>query len=198
MEKKSEETKQLLFDSAIEAFARKGYAGTSVTDILKATGLSKPTLYYYFQNKAGLFSAILDFAIDEPYRLMQEAVVGLETTREKLVALAAVLFHFCGTHQHVTRLALATVFAAPEEVPPDSLNPAKRRRNFELFLNVVRDGQKRGELDRKLDSTELAHGIFGSISHQIRTHITAPTTRLDAKRAQRVVDLFLNGATPRK
>lgn len=198
MERKTEETRQLLFDSAIEAFARKGYAGTSVTDILKATGLSKPTLYYYFQSKAGLFNAILDFAIDEPYRLMQEAVVGLATTQEKLAALAAVLFQFCGTHQHVTRLALATVFAAPEEVPSDSLNPAKRRRNFEFFLNMIREGQKRRELDSELDSTELAHGIFGSISHQIRTHITSPTGRLDDKRAERVVALFLNGARPRK
>jgi AcrR family transcriptional regulator len=48
MSKKPEAARQIILDSAIEAFARKGYAGTSILDILKLTGLSKPTLYYYF------------------------------------------------------------------------------------------------------------------------------------------------------
>lgn len=194
MEKKLQDARQVVLDSAIEAFARKGYAGTSVTDILKTTGLSKPTLYYYFESKAGLFRAILDFAFDEPYRLMRDAVAAASTTEEKLVGLASVLFRFCGTHQYITRLALATVFAAPEEIPPDSINPAKRRRNFEFVLGVIRDGQKGRDLDPSQDAKELAHGIYGSISHQIRVHLIAPTGRLDRKRAERVVALFLNGA----
>ncbi len=198
MTKKPEDARQRVLDSAIEAFARKGYAGTSITDILKATGLSKPTLYYYFENKAGLFRAILDFAFDEPYRLMTEGVAAKIGTAEKLVGIATVLFDFCGSHQHLTRLASATVFAAPEEIPPDSINPAKRRRNFEFVLGVVRDGQKRGELDANQDPVELTHGIYGSISHQIRMHLIAPTGRLDRKRAERIVALFLNGASPTK
>ena len=37
------DARQRVLDSAIEAFARKGYAGTSVRDIVTATGRSKPT-----------------------------------------------------------------------------------------------------------------------------------------------------------
>jgi AcrR family transcriptional regulator len=71
MPEESIPAREVVLESAIAAFARKGYAGTSVQDILQATHLSKPTLYYYFESKAGLFRAILDFAYDECFRLMQ-------------------------------------------------------------------------------------------------------------------------------
>ncbi|HAB17302.1 MAG TPA: TetR/AcrR family transcriptional regulator [Verrucomicrobiota bacterium] len=198
MQDKPVDARQAVLNSAIEAFARRGYAGTSVTDILEATGLSKPTLYYHFENKAGLFRAILDFAFDEPYRLMVDAAAAGLSTEQKLIGIATVLFEFCGTHQHLTRLALAAVFAAAEEIPPDSINPKKRRRNFEFVMGIISDGQKRGELDSSLDTAELTHGIYGSISHQIRMHLIAPTGRLDGELAQRVVALFLNGARRRR
>ena len=197
MRKKTEDARRAVLDSAIEAFARKGYAGTSILDILAATGLSKPTLYYHFESKAGLFRAILDFAFDEPYRLMTEAVGTCRDTEQKLIGVTTVLFEFCGTHQHLTRLALASSFAAAEEIPAGSINPAKRQRNFEFVRALIRDGQRRGELEAKRDTTELAHGIYGSISHQIRMHLIAPAGRLDRRRAERVVALFLDGARQR-
>ena len=51
-----------LLETAIDMFAEKGYAGTSVREIVHRAGVSKPVLYYYFQSKEGLFLAILDMA----------------------------------------------------------------------------------------------------------------------------------------
>src|SRR4051794_16703664 len=67
MQSKTLDAREAVLASAVNAFARRGYAGTSVQDILRATGLSKPTIYYYFKSKAGLFRAILAFAYDESY-----------------------------------------------------------------------------------------------------------------------------------
>ena len=187
-----------MLESAIAAFARKGYAGTSVQDILRATGLSKPTLYYYFKNKAGLFRSILDFAYDESFRLMNEAVTAPTCCEGRLVAVAAAFFEFAQKNQDLTRLVFATVFAAPEEIPPDSINLAKRRRNFEFVLGIVREAQKAGEIDSRYDVLELTHGIFGAISHRVRAHLLMPQGGLDRRRAKRVVSLFLNGARKRK
>jgi len=194
----TDDARQAILDSAIATFARKGYAGTSVQDVLQATGLSKPTLYYYFKSKAGLFQAILDFAYDESYRLMKEAVDAATDYESRLVAVAAALFDFAEHNQNLMRLVLATVFAAPEEIPPGSINLSKRRRNFEFVLGTIREAQKAGEIDSRYDVVELTHGIFGAISHQIRTHLLLPQGRLDRRRAERVVSLFLNGARKRK
>jgi len=41
-------TKERLLETAIGMFAEKGYAGTSVREIVEQAGVSKPVLYYYF------------------------------------------------------------------------------------------------------------------------------------------------------
>lgn len=46
-----ETKRQQIIDLAAELFARKGFAGTSVTDIGAAAGLAKGALYYYIGSK---------------------------------------------------------------------------------------------------------------------------------------------------
>ena len=188
------DAREAVLKSAIQCFARKGYAATSVLEILKATQLSKPTLYYYFDSKAGLFRAILDFAYDESFREMQAAVAPVTGCEAKLVAIASALFRFSETHRDLTRLAFAATFAGPDELPPEAADLEKRKRNFNFVLGVVREGVAARELDRRYDPVELTHGIFGAISHQIRTQLLTPAARLDRRCAQRVVSLYLDGA----
>src|SRR5437773_2150775 len=99
-----EDARQAIVDSAITMFARKGYAGASVQHILKATGLSKPTLYYYFKSKAGLFQAILDSAYDKSFRLIKEAVDGKTTCEDRLTAVATAVFDFAEHNRNLMRL----------------------------------------------------------------------------------------------
>ena len=197
MNEKPVPARETVLESAIAAFARKGYAGTSVQDMLRATGLSKPTLYYYFESKAGLFRAILDFAYDECFRLMQESVATSRTCDQRLAAVATAIFQFAERRQNLTRLVFATVFAAPEEIPKGCIDLTKRRRNFEFVLTIVRAGQKEGTLTSEYDAEEVTNGIFGAISHQVRTHLLMPKGKLDRQRAERIVDLFLEGARPK-
>src|SRR5437667_12415975 len=107
MQAKPLDTRETVLASAVKIFARRGYAGTSVQDILRATGLSKPTVYYYFESKAGLFRAILAFAYDESFRLMQEQLHGKANCQQRLIEVAGALFDFANRHQNLTRLVFA-------------------------------------------------------------------------------------------
>ena len=59
MAEKSTDTKRALLNAAREGFAEKGYFGTSMDFILKKTGLSKGTIYWYFPGKWELYKAVL-------------------------------------------------------------------------------------------------------------------------------------------
>ena len=48
-----------MLDAAMRVFWAKGYAATSIEDILQATGLSKPSLYAAFGGKAKLYRTVL-------------------------------------------------------------------------------------------------------------------------------------------
>ncbi|WP_223173809.1 TetR/AcrR family transcriptional regulator [Gloeobacter kilaueensis] len=51
--------REQLLQEAMAVFLAHGYAGTSMDMVAQATGVSKPTLYTYFQDKEGLFSELI-------------------------------------------------------------------------------------------------------------------------------------------
>lgn len=190
--------KEVVLESAIQEFARKGYSGTAIQDIIEATGLSKPTLYYYFQSKAGLFRAILDFAYDECLSGMQDRVAKAGNgARERLIAVATAMFEFAKKRPELLRLVFATNFAAREEIPVECVDKEKLRRNFEFVMRIVEDGVKAKQLDGGFSAMELAHGLYGAISHHCRAYLLCPEEKLSPKIAARVVDLYLDGAARR-
>ena len=58
MEEKSS-VKQTIINRALELFSAKGYEGVSVNELTEAAGITKPTLYYYFGSKEGVFEAVV-------------------------------------------------------------------------------------------------------------------------------------------
>jgi AcrR family transcriptional regulator len=51
-------TKEQILDTALKYFAEKGYENTSLEEIAKDTGITKPAVYYYFKNKKALYNDI--------------------------------------------------------------------------------------------------------------------------------------------
>ncbi|WP_418004134.1 TetR/AcrR family transcriptional regulator [Mycobacterium sp. PDNC021] len=53
-------TRRTLLDVGRARFARQGYAGTAVQDLLDDAGVTGPVLYHHFGNKLGLFVAVAE------------------------------------------------------------------------------------------------------------------------------------------
>ena len=187
-------TRGRILNAALELFANRGYAGTSVQDIVDAARVTKPVLYYYFRNKSGLYQALVDTAHDERYRVMREAGAGGPDVESKLVGTISALFQFLKAHRALMALAFATTFAASEELPREIRYIEKARRNFEVVRDIIRDGQASGGLSNDFDVEELARGIWGMMSIYVMAELVTPGVPLDQQRAVDIVRLFLNGA----
>ncbi len=57
------ERQERLFDSAAEEFGARGFAQASLNRILERSGMSKSSLYYYFEDKADLFTSLVERSI---------------------------------------------------------------------------------------------------------------------------------------
>ena len=55
---KSDKANQIL-NGALQEFLARGYAGTSMDRVAATAGVSKPTVYNHFQDKEGLFTALV-------------------------------------------------------------------------------------------------------------------------------------------
>lgn len=69
-----QERQQRLFDSAAEEFSARGYDGASLNRILEKSRMSKSSLYYYFDDKADLFTTLVERSI----AFLFKAVGGLD------------------------------------------------------------------------------------------------------------------------
>jgi TetR/AcrR family transcriptional regulator len=187
-------TRQHLLRAALKSFARRGYAGTSVRDIVGAAKVSKPALYYYFHDKAALFHALVDQAHDERYRLMEQAASEETTVAAKLEAIAAAVFEFSLKNSELMRLAFATAFASAGENPAGSTCRQKGRRNYELIRSIIQSGQESGELSDDFSVDDLAMGIFGQLNTYVMIRLLAPECPLDRRAAKQIVRLFMQGA----
>lgn len=84
---RGEQRREALLASARAIFLEKGYAGTSIDEVVQRTGGSKASVYKYFGNKEGLFAAM--FA-----ECCQEFLAKLEIPQGLSNNLAQTLYQF--------------------------------------------------------------------------------------------------------
>ncbi len=198
MAKHGPETRRQILRAALKRFANGGYAATSVQQIVGDAKVSKPALYYHFRDKAGLFQALVNEAHDERLQVAQQAAARGRDVRGRLVEILAALFDYFHKNRDLTRIAFATAFAAPGEVPSGLHYLDRCQRNLEFIRSLIRRAQADGELDHRFDSRDLAYGFYGQAHLYIAAHILMPDYRLDRRAAERIVDLFLVGAGAKK
>jgi AcrR family transcriptional regulator len=88
-EKKSEETRQQILETALELFRRKGFERTTMRDVARAARLSLGASYYYFPSKEAIVMAYYDYVQREHRRRAEAELAKAKTLRERL----AIAFH---------------------------------------------------------------------------------------------------------
>ena len=73
-------------DRALQVFWRKGYEGTSLSDLTEAMGINRPSLYAAFGDKEALFRKALDRYAEGPASYVRQAL-SQPTSREAVKML---------------------------------------------------------------------------------------------------------------
>lgn len=71
-ERNATRSRELILDAAERLFAEHGYAGTRLSDVGRAAGLSRATPGYFFGSKADLLRAVLERCFEEVRRAVRE------------------------------------------------------------------------------------------------------------------------------
>jgi TetR/AcrR family transcriptional repressor of nem operon len=70
---KGQQTRQRIVAEAAAIFNQRGYEGSSLTDLMKATGLEKGGIYRHFSSKEELAAEAFDYTLAEVRRVRQPA-----------------------------------------------------------------------------------------------------------------------------
>src|SRR4029078_13335356 len=132
------------------------------------------------------------------YRLMQQAAADCGDLKDQLIEILASSFDYLQKNRELMRIAFATSFAAPGELPDGLDCSVKCERNFEFIHSLMKKGLADGLLDRRFDSRELAYGFYGQLNDDLVSQLLMPDCRLNRQTAGRIVELFLAGAAAKK
>lgn len=84
-------TRQRILRDVAEVFNTNGYAGTSMSAVLRATGLQKGGIYNHFTSKEQLALEAFDYHIALIAQRFEQALDGIEPATERLHAIVAVI-----------------------------------------------------------------------------------------------------------
>jgi len=102
------ERRTLIEDAAARLFAERGYAATTVEDIVREAGVTKPMLYRSFESKKELHMKLLERRRDELAAApLDEFVMAEGALDERLPAMIDAWFAHIEQHPHTTRMLFA-------------------------------------------------------------------------------------------
>jgi AcrR family transcriptional regulator len=146
-------TRERLLRGAADVFARHGYAGTRVSEIARAAGLSNGALYAYFGSKSDL---LVDALRAHGQRMLTELASGYPARSISELLLQT------GRSLHLRRqpdddLVIEGLIAARRDEQVAAPMRTFMGEEVERLAALVRDAQARGELDPRLSPSAIAH-----------------------------------------
>ncbi len=180
--------------AATRLFASRGFAGVSVREICEAAGTTKPTLYYYFGSKAGLYRSLFEHIFDRFFDLLREAEAADLPIREVLFRFAEAHLKWVVDSPDHARFVFASSMG-PQKGAPQIDFEGFRERNTRQLVRLIRRGQARGELV-EAPPEDLTFTFMGAVVMACIRHLEPdlPDPLPPSERARRIVDLFLTGA----
>jgi AcrR family transcriptional regulator len=185
-------TREHILEVARKEFFSKGFGAASINTIVDAADVTKPTVYYHFKNKEGLFDALVTESYDRCYENRKAAVDETVTVGEQIVQTIAADFDFCLRQPELVRFLLAQTFNLPGEYENDLTEI--HYRDYEFFRDLIERGNASGEF-ACADTLSAALALQGIIAINIVSFLKMNHERdfLSAERAQEVAKMFLAG-----
>ncbi|NTU59612.1 MAG: TetR/AcrR family transcriptional regulator [Deltaproteobacteria bacterium] len=185
------EVRQRLLDAATELFTRKGYAATTVREIVSAAGVTAPVLYYYFESKEGLYVKLLG----EPWtRFATELEAALGEGRTAEERLRAICRRILGLFQEslgLAKLMYAIYFGPPQGAPPFDCDVYHDRMR-ETMQALVEEGVRSGELaEGNVDG--MVWAVIGALNVTLELELSHPDRALGPAGLDRVLDVVFRG-----
>ena len=103
--------------AAASLFTRKGYAATTVREIVTAAGVTKPVLYYYFQNKEGIYLELIRTPFHELDSLLDTSQTAKGSASQKILSLCDEIFSLVLENLQAARLMTSIYYGPPQGAP---------------------------------------------------------------------------------
>ncbi len=184
-----------LLREAAELFNRKGYAATSVGEIVAAARVTKPVLYYHFESKEGLYLSLMEEGL-ESFRATLEAALQRDkgTVADRITRLCEAIVGHALENLSIVRLTRGVHHAPPQGAP--ALDVCEFPRTIQAtLLSLVEEGVRSGEF-KPVAPADLVWVITGLLSVCIDSNLIDPARALKPRGFRSALNLVFAGVKP--
>jgi TetR/AcrR family transcriptional regulator, transcriptional repressor for nem operon len=160
---KGDQTRERIIAKAAELFNQRGLEGTSMADLMEATGLEKGGIYRHFPSKEAVAAEAFDYAWEKAF---QERVRDLGSISGSVDRLKHLIANFVERRSSIPGGCPLLNTA----VEADDGNPVlhERARHAlgkwqELIVSIIREGIERREIRNKVNPNHMAMLIISSL-----------------------------------
>ncbi len=155
---RSERTRQLIIESAAPIFNKKGYAGTSMSDLTTATGLTKGSIYGNFKDKDDVAVHAFQHNIDLIFDFFSKELKAAGSTMDKLLAyprgfrkIYRMILSYGGCPILNTAVEADDTHAVLRKMAVDVLAKWKKS-----IVSLIEKGKSEGVIDSAIDARNTA------------------------------------------
>ncbi len=162
-------TKGRIERAATRKFARHGFDGASVRQIVAEASVTKPVLYYYFKDKRGLYLSLLETAVAPLCEQIEGIAAGTGAPPERIEAIVMAFLQFFRENPDQFQLLHRAVERREREV--QGIARTYFRRIFSAVSQVLRDGVRRKAF-RSLSIPQTTFSVIAILVYFCtRTHV---------------------------
>lgn len=161
-ERRPEARPREILDAALRVFAARGYAATRLEDVAAAAGVTKGTIYYYFDNKEDLLVQLVagrDREIFADLETLMKRVTGPVSARLRMLLRKG----FCDQADESRRLLHLVIHDLHADSPKVFVRAVQNSlvEGWMLLAKLIELGKASGEFRQDADA-EVAARVFTS------------------------------------
>ncbi len=154
----TQRTRRAILDRARHLFATKGYAATGTEEIIRELGITRGALYHQFNDKLGVFKAVIVETYGEITDYIQTKIQPLDTNWQQLIVGCQAFLEVA----HQEELRRLVFVEAPAVLAADDLAEMDQY-GFALLHESIQIAVAEGELNT-IDAEGFAHLVNGSLN----------------------------------
>lgn len=184
-----DETKRRIMIVAVALFAHKGYSATTTREIVEQAGVTKPMLYYYFEDKQDLYMTIVRGAMEALLTDLRIAVTQETVPVEQLRRYVRAYLRFFLANREVGAICFQEMFGLGENLVRE-LNPVFFDQVRSLMDEVIAGGRHANRYTAE-ELDYIALSLLG-IPNMFVMRLILHGEGCDVERvAERVVDYYI-------
>ena len=185
------EVRERLLSGATELFASKGYAATTVREIVERAGVTKPVLYYYFHSKEGIYLDLMREPFGKFTTIVEETLRTAGSARERLFRLCLMAYDIFVENIDAARVMYSIYYGPPQGAPFIDFD-AYHRRFQEAVLQVLGEGVRDREF-RRVNLHDAMWAVIGALNVAMEVELCHPPQSLGRDGVSRVLGIVLEG-----